>query len=416
MQLFVHVVVTVCHTGGIACADNRNVKRMERVRLYATASQTAHLEKMLDVSRQVYNAALEHRIGAYRRGARISGIAQYREFTEIRREDARLQDVYREVIDAALHRLDLAYAAFFRRVKRGDTPGFPRFRSAHRLSTLEFPHGDRALKLNAAQDRVKIPGVGTLRLRKGRVIGAFGRAFVTRRAGRWYAQFECEREVEALPETGRRVGIDVGTALLAAPSQGEPFELPPTIAALERRRTVAQLKLSRTKKRSKRRGKARAALARAHERVANARRDALHKISRTIVNTYDVIALEDLRIRNMVRSAKGTVEEPGTNVAAKSGLNREIHNASWGTFRQLIVEKAACAARRVILVNPKNTSRTCSACGHVSAESRRSQAEFVCVSCGFSLNADVNAARVILQRAELQLAASGAAQATPDAA
>jgi len=154
-------------------------------------------------------------------------------------------------------------------------------------------------------------------------------------------------------------------------------------------------------------------LARAKEREANARRDHLHKVSRTIVDRYDRIALEDLRLASMTRSARGTVEEPGRNVKAKSGLNRELLDAGFGILATLIREKAEYAARQVIVVNPAYSSQTCAACGHVAAASREGP-RFACVRCRQQDDADVNAARVILLRAESPpTRAPGNARVTP---
>ncbi len=146
---------------------------------------------------------------------------QYAEITALRKEDARFAAVYRECVDAALQRLDLGMQAFFRRIKAGETPGYPRFRPASRWRQIEFPHGNRALKLDEAQKRVRIPGVRTMPLRKGRAILPFGRAFVLEKNGRWRAVFECSREPEALPPTGKILGIDRGVHVLAATSEGE---------------------------------------------------------------------------------------------------------------------------------------------------------------------------------------------------
>src|SRR6202165_6390221 len=180
---------------------------MHRVRLYPKATQEERLQFMLDVTRQTHNALLEERRYAWKtRGINLTAKMQEAETAALRPEDARFASVYRECVDAVLHRLDLAFAAFFRRIKRGEPAGYPRFRPASRWKQLEFPHGDRALKLDAAQKRVRIPGVGTVPLRKGRAIPAFGRAFVTEKNGRWWAIFECEREPDALPATGRVVG------------------------------------------------------------------------------------------------------------------------------------------------------------------------------------------------------------------
>jgi transposase len=144
------------------------VKRIERIRLYPTTRQTAGLAFMLDVTRELYNALLQQRRDAYRlRKVTVTAKMQYAEITALRAEDRRLRAAYRECEDAVLHRLDLAMTAFFRRCKRGETPGYPRFRSRQRWQQIEFPHGDRALRFDQMQQRVTIPGVGVVKLRKG---------------------------------------------------------------------------------------------------------------------------------------------------------------------------------------------------------------------------------------------------------
>lgn len=386
---------------------------MHKVRLYPTPSQEARLGHILHTTRHLYNAALQERRDAYRmRGVSVSAKMQYAELTALRADDPGVKAIYRECQDAILHRLDLAFGAFFRRCKRGEIPGFPRFRAASRWKQIEFPHGDRALKLNAKQTKVRIAGVGTVLMRKGREVPGFGRAFVVEKNGRWYAVFECEREIVPMERTGAVVGLDCGITELVATSDGELIANPRHLAArAEKSAAAGRVVAERTVRDSRGRctnwhDPARIAavkrLARAKEREANARRDALHKLSRQIVNDYDGIAVEALKIRNMMRSAKGTIEEPGKNVAAKSGLNRSIADAGWGTLVTLLREKAASAARVVVSVDPKNTSRTCWKCQHVAADSRDG-VRFVCVRCGHCDHADVNAARVILQRAQLAL-------------
>jgi len=385
---------------------------MHRVRLYPTDAQVARLTHMLHVTRHLYNAALQERRDAWRsRGISITAKTQYAELTALRREDAGLASVYRECQDAILHRLELAMAAFFRRLRAGQTPGYPRFKSAARWKQLEFPHGDRALKFDTAQRKVRIPGVGTVRLRKGRQIPTFGRAFVVEKNGRWYAVFECQREPEPLAVTGKIIGVDRGVHVLAATSDGA---LIANGAFAERHRRVVtghQRHLDAVSIKDRRgrclnrRDSARLAavrrLARAKEREANARLDALHKAARRIVTDAGVIALEALDLRAMTRSAKGTLERPGRNVKAKSGLNRVMLDAGFGILRRLIVEKAANAARLVIDVEASYSSQTCGRCLHVASESRRRR-RFCCVSCGWSNHADVAAALEIRRRAELR--------------
>jgi len=385
---------------------------MHRVRLYPKAKQIERLEFMLDVTRQLYNALLDERRYAWTaRRIRVTSKMQYAEITALRAEDRRFGAVYRECQDAVLHRLDLGFAAFFRRVKNGETAGYPRFRAKARWKQLEFPHGDRALKLDLEQKRVRIPGVGSVRLRKGRAIPVFGRAFVVEKNGRWWAIFECEREPEALPKTGRIIGIDRGVHVLAATSEGV---LIPNGKHGERQRrvvsghqraldavTVKDGKGRCLNRRDPVRIAAAQRLARAKEREANARLDGLHKAAYQIVRSTDVIALEALDVRGMTRSAKGTVEKPGRNVAAKSGLNRVMLDAGFGKFAALIREKAEYAAREVVSVDARYSSQTCGRCLHIDSKSRLKR-RFRCVACGWSCHADVAAALEVKRRAKEQ--------------
>jgi putative transposase len=352
------------------------------------------------VTRQLYNALLEERREAWkRRGIAITTKQQYRELTELRRSDKRVAAIYRECEDAALHRLDLAMQAFFRRIKRGETPGYPRYRSARRWRQLEFPHGDRALKFDAGQQRVRVPGIGSVKLRKGRAVANFGRAWLVRKNDHWYAQFECEVEAQPLPASGESVGIDRGVRTLLATSDGDtianPGHLERSRCKLERWQRI----VAKRKRGGKNRKRAVVALARQHARVANARRDYAHKVARTIVNRYDTIALEDLRVRNMTRSARGSVEAPGRNVSAKAALNRALLDAAFGLIARLIEEKAASALRKVVRVDARFTSQTCSGCERVDASARRGRC-YSCDGCGIEMDADVNAAINIKKRAE----------------
>jgi putative transposase len=388
------------------------VKRIERIRLYPTTRQAAALALMLDVTRELYNALLQQRRDAYRlRKITMTAKIQYAEITALRAEDGRLRAVYREAEDAVLHRLDLAMRAFFRRCKRGEIPGYPRFRSPQRWRQLEFPHGDRALRFDQAQQRVNIPSAGAVKLRKGRQVpGVYGRAWVARRDDRWYACFECERPVRPLPPTKEAVGVDRGVHVLAALSDGRLI----ANAAVGEQRKSATARLQRELEavtvrdgagrvingREHCRMKARERLARAKEREASARRDYAHKVARQLVNGADVIALEKLSLRAMARSARGSVERPGCNVRAKAGLNRRLLDSGFGLLRQMIVAKAEEAARAVVEVESRFSSQECSHCGHVASESRRRR-RFCCVGCGYRNHADVNAALVIRGRAQL---------------
>jgi putative transposase len=370
----------------------------------------------LDVTRDLYNALLQERRDAYRlRKVKVTSKQQYAELTALRRPetqlDRRLGAVYRDCEDAMLRRLDLAFRAFFRRLRRSETPGFPRFKSRARWKQIQFSHGDRALRLDAKQHRVRIPGVGKVRFRRGRRIPDFGRAWIVERNGRWWACFEIERE----PEVGATdvvVGVDRGVHVIAATSSGRLYR---QAEGLARVRSIAlnhqrELEAATVRDESGRvrnivdlqRRKVALRLARAKEREANCRRDRAHKVARAIVDGAGTIAIERLNLRGMTRSARGSIENPGRNVATKAALNRVILASGFGLLRQMIVSKAEEAGKAVVEVDARFSSRECSNCGHIAKENRRRR-RFRCVACGFRCHADVQAALVIRRRAQVAL-------------
>lgn len=369
---------------------------------------------MLDVTRQLYNAMLQQRRDAYKRGFHpITSRQQYAELTALRSEDARVAAVFREFEDAALHRLELAFKAFFKRAKRGERAGYPRFKPASRWNQLSFPHGNRALKFMAEQKRVAVATVGAVRLRRGRVIPRFGRAWLTRRGDKWYACFEHEiPPVEIASEPSAIIAVDRGTHVVAATSDGRLFRKPPSLANAASRVRFHQLAVEgvtvrdtggRAQNRNDReRVKALERLRTAYRRQARSRRDYLHKLSRNLVENAKALALERLPVRAMTRTARGTATKPGTNVLAKAALNRAVLDAGFGLLQRMITYKAEGAGKVVVVVGARFSSQTCSLCGHVSAKSRRRR-RFVCVSCGFAAHADINAALVIRRRAQLAL-------------
>jgi putative transposase len=392
------------------------MKRVERVRLYPTHSQERCLKYVLDVTCDLYNALLEQRREAYRRRRIvITTIQQYHEITRLRADDGyigrRLKSVYRECLDAALHRLDLAFTQFFERRRKGKDAGYPRYKSKFRWKQIEFCHGNRALMFDEAQRRLRIPGVGQVRLRRGRRVPPFGRAWVFRKNGKWYACFECERQISNTPAPREIVGVDRGIRVLLATSDGQRLANPrfaaKNNAALTHQQTMTRLtqwtaEEGVANRSDRERLKAIERLSRAKEREQNARRDYLHKSARNLVNSYRAIVLEKLNVRLMTRSARGTVQAPGTSVRAKAGLNRAMLDASFALLRSMIVAEAEEAGRQIIEVPARYTSQTCSQCNERDSQSRRGS-YFKCLSCGHIDDADVNAAKVILARAQSAL-------------
>ncbi|MFI7047322.1 RNA-guided endonuclease InsQ/TnpB family protein [Streptosporangium sandarakinum] len=393
------------------------MRRSYKFLIRPTSKQAAALTACLEDHRALYNAALEHRRTAYAKtGVSIRYGDQSAELKHIRADDADGQGRWSfSSQQATLRRLDKAFAAFFARVKAGRTPGFPRFKGKGWFDTVTWPKDGDGCWWDSQPDHptatfVRLQGVGHVRVHRHRPVrGTVKTISVKREGSRWYVALSCD-DVPArpLPATGAVVGLDLGVAWLVTTSDGEHLANPRHLTASAEQLTAAQRALFRKKRGSKRRRKAVARIAALHAKVRRRRLDGAHKAALAVVRGYDVIVHEDLRIANMTRSASGTIDAPGRSVAAKSGLNRSILDAGWGVFLTILSHKAESAGRGLITVNPANTSRTCSRCGHVAKENRLTQAAFRCVTCGHAAHADVNAAKNILRAG---LALRGVAQA-----
>ena len=226
--------------------------------------------------------------------------------------------------------------------------------------------------------------IGNIRIRLHRPLeGKLKTATITRDCGEWYVSYVCEVEATPLPATGRQVGVDVGTTYFCITSDGEFVGNPRYFNSSMKALRVGQRSLSRKKRGSNRRKKAKTAVAKLHRKVARQRLDFHHKTAAKLIRENDLVAHEDLNVSGM----------------GKGNLARSIHDVGWGQFFSLLSQKAASAARTVIAVDPRYTSQACSKCGHTCRENRVSRSRFVCRSCGHTANADWNAALNILARA-----------------
>lgn len=374
--------------------------------LRPTSRQAAALTACLEDHRQLYNAALEHRRTAYRKaGVTIRYGDQSAELKHIRAGDPGGQGRWSfSSQQATLRRLDKAFAAFFARVKAGRTPGFPRFKGRGWFDTVTWPKDGDGCRWDSQPEHptatfVRLQGIGHVRVHRHRPVKGRVKTISVKREGRrWYVILSCD-DVPAgpLPATGAVAGIDLGVASLVTTSDGEHVANPRHLTATAERLAAAQRDLARKKRGSARRRKAAARVAALHAKVRRQRADHAHKTAGALVAAYDVIVHENLQITHMTRSARGTIGNPGRNVAAKSGLNRSILDAGWGVFLRVLAHKAESAGRELIAVEPRNTSRTCARCGHCAADNRLTQAAFHCTACGHSAHADVNAAINILR-------------------
>ncbi|TYB57706.1 IS200/IS605 family element transposase accessory protein TnpB [Microbispora tritici] len=382
------------------------VPRSFKFLLRPTAKQAAALAACLEDHRTLYNAALEHRRTAYvKAGVSVRYGDQSAELKHIRGDDPDGQGRWSfSSQQATLRRLDKAFAAFFTRVKAGRTPGFPRFKGRGWFDAVEWPKAGDGCRWDSQPEHpsatfVRLQGVGHVRVHQHRPVRGRVKTISAKREGkRWYVVLACDDvPAEPLPGTGAVVGLDMGVACLVTMNDGVHVANPRHLAATADRLAEAQRDLARGERGSRRRRKKVARVAALHGKVRRQRIDYAHKVANALVRAYDVIVHEDLRIANMTRSASGTVEQPGRNVAQKSGLNRSILDAGWGVFLTVLAHKAESAGRELIAVNPADTSRTCSRCGHCAKENRVTQAEFVCTACGHAAHADVNAATNILR-------------------
>ncbi len=364
---------------------------MSRYRLLPSPAQEAVLRDHCTHARFVWNLAVDqHRHWRPGRTNAPGYLEQCRQLTAARAEHSWLAAGSQMVQQQALRDFAQAMAAFF----DPDNPaGQPSWRKAARnegFRVVALKPGD-VRRLSRCVGEVHVPKAGWVRFRWSRAVpqGVKSYRVTLDRAGRWHVAFAAVPEPISAPGNGQTVGIDRGVAVSAALSTGELLRVP-GLGHVERTRLRRlKRKLARARRGSNRRSQIKSAIARLKVRETDRRKDWAEKASTGIARRFDVIRVEDLRIGNMTRSAKGTAQNPGRNVRQKAGLNREILRSGWGLLVRRLEEKAP---GRVEKIRPAFTSQRCSACGHVDPESRESQARFVCTACGFAGNADVNAA------------------------
>jgi putative transposase len=302
--------------------------------------------------------------------------------------------------------LERAYKNFF--AKRAD---FPRFKKKGMGDSFRYPDA-KQFKIDAGNSRVFLPKLGWIRYRNSReLLGTAKNITVSSNGGKWFVSIQTEREIaEPVHPSVTIIGIDVGITRFATLSDGSFIEPLNTFRKHEQRLARYQRAMSRKTKFSNNWKKAKAKVQKLHTRIANVRRDFLHKTSSAISQNHAIVCIEDLQVRNMSKSAAGSSETPGRNVKAKSGLNKSILDQGWFEFRRQLDYKQIWRGGEVLAVPPRNTSRTCPACGHVSAENRQTQAKFACVDCGYEANADLVGAINVLAAGHAVLACGELAQ------
>ena len=357
-----------------------------------TAVRARKLASTAGACRYVWNTVLADQQGLYRSaraaGAEPPSVSFFtlgKAYTQLRRATPWLQD-----LPFAPIRYTLKYQAdAWQRYFRGQG-GRPRFKARRGDDRVTFPAG--SFRIEGAAERLARIGPMRLRRRGGNPYpdGVAKQLAVKRVGKRWHAVVCYEVEVGEQPADGRALGVDMNVGQVAT-SDGAILRMPVSSRLVARHRRQQRI-AARRRKGSRRRLRMIRRAARTARKLAMRRRDWQHQVSRRLADRATTLVVEDLRVRDMTASAKGTAERPGTSMRQKAGLNRSILQTGWGDLRRMLEYKATT----VVVVNPANTSRTCHACGHVSAASRPCRARFKCVSCGHAAHADVNAARNIL--------------------
>jgi putative transposase len=364
--------------------SEERLRKSYKYKLKPTPAQARQFEEVLWRCRTLYNTALEERITAFRRcGVTLTCSQQQAELPDLKAAFPEYAEINAQVLQDVLTRLDKTYQAFFRRVKAGQTPGFPRYQGRNRYHSFTYKQYGGGARLEMEQDNgfLVLSKIGRVAVRWSRPLEGMPKTVtISREADGWYAIIFCaDVPVQPLPATGRETGVDVGLKVFLITADGTVVENPRLHRRGEKKLKKAQRVVSRRKKGSQGRRTAVGHLQRAHQHVLRQRLDFHHKTALKLLRDYDTIYLEDLQVANMVRNHH---------------LAKSISDAGWAQFRTILEAKAAYAGRRVVAVPPAYTSQDCSGCGKHVPKSL-SVRTHVCASCGLVLDRDENAARNI---------------------
>ena len=381
---------------------------VNKYRLFPTKAQMRQLDETLETCRLVYNSFVHWRtfeyetakksVGRYEQEAALTHWKH--KVSDGKKEHPELSEVHAHLLQNVAHRVDLAFRAFFRRAKAGETPGYPRLKGKEQYDSFCFKQWENGVQFK--NGNLWLSKIGKIKCKVHRPLLGEAKTCCLRRVnGKWFACITCEVEPVLLPVSKERIGIDVGLKTFAALSDGTFIENPRFFRTQEKALAKASRKQAKTKKRSRERRKANKVLARIHERIRNRRHNFAHQTARRLVNQYGMIAVEKLAVKNISKAPapKPDAENEGqylpNGASAKAGLNKSILDAAWSQFRSILTNKAESAGREVVAVNPAYTSQKCSGCGYQASKSLKERWH-LCPMCGTSLDRDTNAAINIL--------------------
>jgi putative transposase len=382
----------------------QTIRKAFKFRLQPNSDQVQKMVEFAGANRFVWNKALAMNLFRLEQKQPLlwyNELAFWLKLWKSSEEYGFLKTVHSQPLQQTLKNLEKAFKDGFD--KKQPLKRIPKFKKKGMSDSFRYPQG---FKLEQESNKVFLPKIGWVKYRNSRqVIGDVKNMTISRKGKYWYVSIQTEYEADIKRhESTSMVGIDMGITRFATFSDGTYIEPLNSFKKLSKKLAFEQRKLSKKVRFSANWKKQKQTITRLHERIANARLDFLHKTSSQISKSQAVIVVEDLKVRNMSKSAKGNTEKPGSNVKAKSGLNKSILDQGWSMFVSFLEYKQAWSGGDVLRVNPQYTSQTCPSCHHVSRDNRKSQSAFACTECGFKANADLVGALNVLERGHRLLA------------
>jgi len=351
-----------------------------KYRLYPTKKQQRLLQETLDECRWLYNHFLEERKNSWEKDKKSIGyFQQSKSIVALKKERPSLNKVYSQSLQNVADRIDKAFQNFFRRVKQGQTPGYPRFKNFDRYNSFTYKQPD--FGWNIETNCLKLSKIGSVKIKIHRpIFGTLKTCIIRKQAGKWYVCFSIQYEPKPLSETTKAVGIDVGLENFATFSTKEKIKNPRFFKTDQKALAKAQRRLSKQIKNTSERAKVKKVVVRIHERISNRRHNFIHQETRKIVNKFGIICIEKLNTKNMLQNGF---------------LAKSISDVAWSQFANILSQKAEEAARQFIAINPRGTSQTCSQCGTI-VKKDLSVRWHQCPTCNVRLHRDYNASLNIL--------------------
>jgi len=356
------------------------MRKTLKYRLFLTKKQQRILQEQLNECRWLYNHFLEERKNAWEEDKRnITYFQQCNSLPALKKKRPSLNIVYSQVLQNVADRIDKSFQNFFRRIKQGQKPGYPRFKGFDRYDSFTYKQASFGWKID--DNRLSLSKIGSIKIKLHRpIVGIPKTCTIRRQAGKWYVCISVEYEPKPLRKSNKAVGIDVGLENFATLSTKEKIVNPRFFKTDEKALAKAQRKLSKQSKGTPERQKVKKVVARIHERISNKRHNFIHQEARKIVNRFGVICIEKLNTKGMMRN----------HFLAKS-----IADAAWNQFAQALASKAEEAGHKFIAIDPRDTSQICSQCG-TAVKKKLSTRWHRCPVCGIRLHRDINASRNIL--------------------